>query len=174
MPLRHELYRYQNDPSTFVEKSIDVVIDDGGRALAGFKGSANDCVVRAIAIATDVPYQDVYGVINRLAKSERIGCRKTTISSARTGVHNTTIRKYMASIGWVFTPTMAIGSGCTVHLRACELPEGRIVVSLSKHYTAVIDRVVHDTHDPSRDGRRCVYGIWHHRLDDRARDWFDR
>lgn len=38
-------------------------------------------------------------------------------------------------------------------------PDGT-VVRLSKHFTAVIDGVVHDTHDPSRDGTRCVYGIW--------------
>ncbi len=55
---------------------------------------------------------------------------------------------------------MAIGSGCTVHLRIGELPAGRLVVSLSKHMTAVIDGVIHDTYDPSRGGTRCVYGYW--------------
>jgi len=24
----------------------------------------------------------------------------------------------------------------------------------------VLDGVIHDTHDPSRGGRRCVYGYW--------------
>jgi hypothetical protein len=68
-----------------------------------------------------------------------------------------------------------------------ELPAGRLVVSVSKHYTAVLDGVIHDTHDPQRDAsvvrpdrgeplaagerrvpggqvvktaRRCVYGYW--------------
>jgi hypothetical protein len=63
-------------------------------------------------------------------------------------------------LGWVWTPTMQIGSGCTVHLRADELPPGRLVVSVSKHLTAVIDGVIHDTHDCSRRGTRCVYGYW--------------
>jgi hypothetical protein len=37
------------------------VFDDGGRAAAGFRGEApGDCVVRAIAIAIDLPYRDVY------------------------------------------------------------------------------------------------------------------
>jgi hypothetical protein len=31
---------------------------------------------------------------------------------------------------------------------------------VSKHYCAVIDGVIHDTSDPSRDGTRCVYGYW--------------
>jgi hypothetical protein len=55
---------------------------------------------------------------------------------------------------------MQIGSGCTVHLRPKELPAGRLVVSVSKHLTAVIDGVIHDTHDCSRRGTRCVYGYW--------------
>jgi hypothetical protein len=55
---------------------------------------------------------------------------------------------------------MFIGQGCKVHLREGELPMGRLVVNLSKHFTAVIDGVVYDTHDPTRDGTRCVYGYW--------------
>jgi hypothetical protein len=55
---------------------------------------------------------------------------------------------------------MFIGQGCKVHLRADELPKGRLVVALSKHIVAVIDGVIHDTDDPSRGGTRCVYGYF--------------
>jgi hypothetical protein len=34
--------------------------NDGGRAAAGFKGGAGDCVVRLIAIAANLPYLQVY------------------------------------------------------------------------------------------------------------------
>ena len=47
---------------------------------------------------------------------------------------------------------MKVGQGCKVHLREDELPSGRIIVSVSKHLTAVIDGGCHDTYDPSRDG----------------------
>lgn len=93
-------------------------------------------------------------------KRERRSSRKRGTSSARNGVHGATMRRYMESIGWRFVPTMTIGSGCKVHLRADELPSGRIVCNVSKHYVAVIDGVIHDTHDPSRDGTRCVYGYY--------------
>jgi hypothetical protein len=33
--------------------------NDGGRIAAGYKGSAGDCVVRSVAIATALPYQAV-------------------------------------------------------------------------------------------------------------------
>jgi hypothetical protein len=134
--------------------------DDGGRRAAGYTGLSGDCVTRAVAIATGRSYQEVYDAINRLAQRERRGSRKRGVSSARTGVYRATIRRLMESFGWRWTPTMQIGSGCTVHLRAAELPAGRIVVALSKHVSAVIDGVVHDTQDPSRDGMRCVYGYW--------------
>jgi hypothetical protein len=142
-------------------RGMGFAYDDGGRAAAGYKGEAGDCVARAIAIATERPYQEVYDGLNLYAKQERRSKRKRGRSSARTGVYKPTIRRYMEAAGWRRVPTMQIGSGCTVHLRPDELPPGRLVVSLSKHVTAVVDGVIHDTHDPSREGTRCVYGYWH-------------
>lgn len=142
------------------------IYDDGGRAAAGFKGSTGDCVCRAISIAAERPYREVYDLINTLGKQERPGKRRRGNnynghrSSARTGVYKDTIKKVMEHYGWVWHPTMKIGQGCTTHLRPEELPKGRIVVSLSKHCAAVIDGVLHDTYDSSRDGTRCVYGYF--------------
>ena len=133
--------------------------DDGGRAAAGYKGTTGDCAVRAIAIATGKPYNGVYNLINTLASQERR--RTKTPSDARTGIWRQTMDAYMRSIGWRWMPTMAIGSGCTVHLKAEELPAGRLIASVSKHYVAVIDGVIHDI-DPNvaRGGTRCVYGYY--------------
>jgi hypothetical protein len=137
--------------------------NDGGRAAAGYKGRTGDCVVRAIAIATERPYQEVYDAINELGKGERTGSRKRGKSNARTGVHKPTTRRYMVSLGWEWVPTMTIGSGCNVHLRDDELPMGRLVVMVSRHAVAVIDGVIHDIYEPSRDGTRCVYGYFQKR-----------
>lgn len=135
------------------------VYDDGGRVAAGLSdGYRGDCVTRSIAIATGIPYRKVYDAINEIAKQERP--RKRMRSSARNGVQKPTIRKYMDSIGWRWVPTMQIGSGCTMHLNAEELPPGRLVVAVSRHVTAVVDGVCRDIFDPSRDGNRCVYGYW--------------
>jgi hypothetical protein len=133
--------------------------NDGGRSEAGYKGSTGDCVVRAISIASQRPYQEVYELVNSYASNE-YKSRVSKKSNARTGVRTSTIRKMMQDLGFVWTPTMKIGSGCKVHLVESELPEGRLVVQVSKHITAVLDKVIHDTYDPSRDGTRCVYGYW--------------
>jgi hypothetical protein len=134
--------------------------NDGGRAAAGYKGAARDCACRAIAIATGLPYQAIYDRLNELGKCERTGRRKTGRTTARGGAYSATVRKCMQSLGWRWVPTMKIGQGCRVHLRAGELPAGRLVVVVSKHLLAVIDGVIHDTFEDSRDGTRCVYGYF--------------
>lgn len=140
--------------------SIQFVYDDGGRKAAGYKGEAGDCVCRAVAIATKMRYQDVYLLIDSCGKLERMSKTRKSKSSARTGVHKPTIRRLMDGLGWEWTPTMGIGTGCKVHLAKDELPSGRLIVSVSKHCIAVIDGVLHDTSDCSREGRRCVYGYF--------------
>lgn len=139
---------------------MEWVYDDGGRGKYFKAENVGDCVCRAIAIATQKDYREVYGDINRLAKAERAGKCKRGKSSARNGVYRETVCKLMESYGWRWVPTMKIGQGCTVHMRADELPSGRLVVRLSKHMTAVVDGVCRDTYDPSRDGTRCVYGYF--------------
>lgn len=127
---------------------------DGGRLAAGFKGEAGDCVVRAIAIATYQPYQNVYAELAERNKAN--GDQR----SARNGTPRKIYEPYMFDLGWLWNPTMRIGSGCQVHMRADELPDGPLVVRLSGHLSAVIDGIVYDTHDPTRDGTRCVYGYY--------------
>ena len=147
---------------------IQFIKNDGGRAAAGFKGNAGDCVTRAICIATELPYTIVY---DRLALGN--AAQRVTKGSAH---HNATrgkttaahgiwtkrkwFKDYMVELGFVWHPTMSIGSGCKVHLRESELPKGRLVTMLSRHAAAVIDGVLQDTYDCSREGTRCVYGYW--------------
>lgn len=134
--------------------------NDGGRKAAGYKGMTGDCVCRSIAIATKMPYAYVYMLLNENAQQKRITKRQPKRGSARTGIYKNTIRQVLEMLGWKWTPTMQIGSGCKVHLRPGELPDGRLIVSVSKHITCVIDGVIQDTHDCSRRGTRCVYGYW--------------
>jgi len=136
------------------------VYNDGGRKDAGFKGSAGDCVVRAIAIATGLPYKRVYDDINELCKLHN-DKKKVTNSSSREGVSRPVYDKYLKELGWFWVPTMKIGQGCKVHLKEDELPKGKLIVSVSKHMVAVIDGVIHDTYKEDRDGTRCVYGYFY-------------
>lgn len=165
------------------------VPNDGGRATAGFKGAAGDCVARSLAIVTGRPYAEIYAALAKGTGSQR-ATRGTgrRAASARNGVNTKRkwFKDYALSLGLEWFPTMKIGSGCTVHLSAEELPTGRLVVVVSGHYTAMIDGVIHDTFDPRREfhcsepdhggelkpgqwrnengicfiQRRCVYGYY--------------
>lgn len=127
---------------------------DGGRAAAGFRGEAGDCVTRAIALATGEPYLDVYKALADLCAAT--GRARTP----RDGVPRKVYDRYLLDLGWHWTPTMLIGSGCSAHLRADDLPTGRLIARLSGHLVAVLAGIVYDTSDPRRGGTRCVYGYW--------------
>ena len=121
--------RSQNKSVNFFKKlfsrsNLDLKIDDGGRAVAGYKGKAGDCVVRSIAIVTDLPYQKIYNDLYKANEEFRTTSRsklakslKQKNDSPRTGTHKVVLKKYLKQLGWDWTPTMFIGQGCKVHLK---------------------------------------------------------
>ena len=151
----------------FSRSNLELKINDGGRAAAGYKGQAGDCVVRSIAIATGMPYQKVYDDLFK-ANQEFRNTSKTKLArslkerhdSPRSGTHRVVLKNYLEKLGRKWTPTMFIGQGCKVHLKKEELPMCTLIVSCSKHLTVVINGVLHDIFDCSRNGTRCVYGYW--------------
>lgn len=144
--------------------------NDGGRAKAGYKGEAFDCVTRAISIASGLSYQEVYDYLHEKAKlynkklynkpHPKMVKEYRAMKSPSNGCQPKIYEPYISSLGGKWVPTMAIGSGCRIHLKAGELPNGIIIARVTKHIVAVIDGVIQDTHDCSRGGTRCVYGYW--------------
>ena len=140
---------------------------DGGRSK-WFTGDAGDCVTRAISIASDQDYKTVYDKIFQLQKDYRDSHRnffakhlaKGNNASPRDGVWKQVIHDYVLSLGFTWIPTMKIGTGCKVHMKADELPKGTLILRVSRHMVTVIDHTIFDNHDPSRNGTRCVYGYY--------------
>ena len=136
--------------------------NDGGRSEY-FSGKGGDCVSRSVAIASGRDYKEVYdrmalgNATQRKSKYHTKG-RKSALNGV--SVTRKWFKDLMIEWGFEWVATMGIGTGCKVHLKSDELPSGRLVCSVSKHYTAVIDGVINDTYDCSRDGTRCVYGYW--------------
>ena len=133
------------------------IYNDGGRSKY-FKGYANDCVCRSIAIANNMDYKEIYDLITDYIKNEPLD--ELYVSNARNGVSKDLSRKILEDLGWTYTPTMKFGSGCIKHLKKEELPNGTLIVQVSKHLTTVIDGIIYDIYDPSRHEKRCVYGFW--------------
>lgn len=139
---------------------MELIYSTGGREKYFKSNVVGDCVCRAIANATGMDYKQVYDLINSYAKKEHLSKRKKKKSNARNGVTKDTIWKILTDLGWKWIPTMLIGSGCQVHLNEKELPDGTLIVSVSKHLTCVKNRKLYDTYDCSRGGTRCVYGYY--------------
>lgn len=147
------------------------IYSDGGRSEY-FKGTAGDCGPRAAAIVLEKDYKEVYDELNEI-QSMWIEEKRNKVrnkekwkhlfkqdTSVRTGTWPEVMKEYMKRNGYEWVPTMKPGQGCKVHLNSEELPSSRILLSVSKHYTAMIDGVIYDTHDCSREGTRCVYGYF--------------
>jgi len=140
--------------------------NDGGRLATGYKGKASDCVCRAICIVTGLSYDEVYATLAHGNANQKRGKyenkNKAGKRTAANGIN--TKRKwfenYMKELGFEWVPTMKVGQGCKVHLTENELPSGKIIVNVSRHFAAVINGVLNDTYDCSRGGTRCVYGYY--------------
>ena len=140
------------------------IFNDGGRAEAGYKGQTGDCVCRSICIVTGKSYDEVYQALaegnftQRKSKHSKKGKR-----TAANGINTKRkwFNEYMLSLGFKWVPTMFVGVGCKMHLKKEELPTGKIICNVSKHFVAVVDGVINDIYDCSREGTRCVYGYYH-------------
>lgn len=124
------------------------LFNDGGRAAAGYKGLTGDCACRAIAIITEKEYKQVYKDLFALLKI--IGEK-----SPRHGCRDLVCRIYLWWNGFKYVSCKSV-----VYFRSDELPPGRLIVRMHKHMAAVIDGVLHDTHDCSGGGVKFIYGYY--------------
>lgn len=149
---------------------MDLIISDGGRKAAGFKGHCGDSVVRAIAIAAKRPYKAVYNECAEM-NAKYFGTffpehRLAGVRTARHGVYtnHAEFRDYMKSMDFVWHPPKRWGRTCSLYLEEADMPMGRLIVALSNYWVAVIDGSICDNRDPRNDyrrwSRRRVYGWW--------------
>lgn len=125
--------------------------NDGGRSKYYKAKNVGDCVVRAIAIANNMDYKITYNLIKKYNDGE----------TPRNGVRPIVYKKVLADLGWTWIPCCGRGvKRSNVHLCAKELPDGIVLCRVSGHLTCIIDGVINDTYDCSRNETRKVYGYW--------------
>lgn len=122
--------------------------DDGGRVAAGFK-SKNDCGIRAVAIACDITYQEARKLLKEHAKKGKQGNGQIA-----NGIWKEDMDSALKSLGWVrFSAPKFEGRKA----RYTDMPPGRHIVQMAKHYAAVVDGTLLDAWDSSN---KMVYGYW--------------
>ncbi len=144
--------------------------DDGGRKNAGFTTTdQKDCVVRAISIATSIPYEAVHSDLlflqEVLAKTRK--CKESEVLRQNPecidpdhGVYRKVYEPYIKSLGLDWVSTKAFGGKFNVRFNKKDLPKGRLIVVLKEHLTTMINGVIRDTYDASEEGTKVVYGYF--------------
>jgi hypothetical protein len=122
--------------------------NDGGRAAAGFKGNAGDCVVRALAIALNLNYKQLY---KKLAKANG-ECGRAR--SARNGVSKEIYEVVLKQHGWRWFKAPQFDGR---KARTTDMRKGVVICKQANHLVAVIDCVAQDIFDSSN---RMVYGYY--------------
>jgi hypothetical protein len=127
--------------------------DDGGRAGAGRKGAAGDCVCRSIAIASGRPYAEVHNRLRIITGHVRHGRRPSPENGIV--VARAPFKRLMEEFGFGWVDFRHLQSLPSI----LSLPVvGRLVVMVPNHAFAYIDGVIHDTHD--RGGTQPIQGYW--------------
>lgn len=121
--------------------------NDGGREQAGLEPTHSACAIRAIAIATGLPYTKVWDSLYAI-------CKKKNPNHTGTAVDEDALNVYMNSLGWQWQEL-------NLSLTLDELPtEGTFVVMIPGHLATVIDGVFHDTLDKTNQGQVKMYGYF--------------
>jgi|TARA_R110000822_G_scaffold125773_1_gene260764 hypothetical protein len=130
--------------------------NDGGRADAGYKGHAGDCVPRSIIIANSLPYRKVRADLDAQVKVMTGGLCQSTQNGTPTPVAHA----YLTTLGWEAVP-MVGSSIAEVPARGTYI----VYVKTKGHWTCIIDGVVHDTWKSyvtarTRDKLVRIYGYY--------------
>jgi len=124
------------------------IYNDGGRAKAGFK-TQTDCGIRAMAITCGISYKDARKYLKESSKKGRLG--SGAISG---GIYKEDFDQALSQFGfkWKSAPKLEGRKA-----RYFDLPKGKVVARMAKHFVAVIDGQINDTWNCSD---KMVYGYW--------------
>ena len=133
-------------------KMLGYAHDDGGRADAGFKGSAGDCVVRAVAIAGALTYREVYDAMSATMKVNGYTATGNAYSIKPNGGKRQ--RGQMNAKAVQMSVVIQMGfrkipfeKGPRPTFTEAHREYGNCVVNTSRHTCALVDGALRDTFD---------------------------
>lgn len=107
----------------------------------------NDCVVRAISLAEEKTWDQVYEELSKYAQSQGI-----TFSEIEF-IDKYLSDKYESYCQDRKNPAVTVGDFANKQL------EGRWLVTMKGHITAIINGIIYDTFDPSSRIMWCAYKV---------------
>lgn len=135
----------------------DFVYDDGGRAEAGYQAThVGDCVPRAIAIATGIPYKKVLTDLYEKQKIYYWTRYSPKNPHPTTGTQPAVYDAYLKDLGW-----KKIYVKGNLRFRKDNLPKRKkLIVRTDRHLAAVIDGKLRDTYESSKQGEKLIRSYW--------------
>ena len=130
------LVRKYKDALIAITDSSDWIKSDGGRENAGYKGSAEDCAVRAISIACDLDYQEIWDYFDPKGDPD---------DNPDNGVVIPAVIHFLMDKGWDLIPLRS--EEISVAKAVQRFEHGLIICSCLdyEHFVAIKDSKYHDT-----------------------------
>lgn len=116
-------------------------VTDGGKVEEGFTHEHNDCGVRALALAADIPYSHAHRILKQEGRKNRKGTSTGMIERAvpQLGLVVERIISGRTYSGLSYGPLPTVAD--TIH----RYPKGRFIIITNDHGMALIDGEIHDT-----------------------------
>jgi hypothetical protein len=131
-------------------QAFPFVKTDGGRSKSKHPNETDDCTVRAMAIAADIPYDKAHAILSLAGRPENYGAHFKTIAS----------KAIVNGYQFDYIPFPAVKN--KLRMRQAEFvrtyPVGRFILHTAKHVMACVDGTIFDT-GKSYD-ERCIYNAW--------------
>ena len=112
------------------------IYDDGGRSNYYKAKNVRDCVCRAISIANNKDYKEIYRELTRLNYGK----------TPRNGVSESIYKKLLENLGWKCVEC----ENENVYLKTEDIPAGIVICKISRHLVAVKNKTIYDTWDCSK------------------------
>jgi hypothetical protein len=126
------------------------VNNDGGRSASKRPKQRLDCVVRAVAIACQLDYDDAYDRAAYHGRQSGRGMQKDHIHALLMAIPSITGRHIFPAVKG--SPRMNIERFAEAN------PTGRFILQCAGHYVACVDGTIYDDGRPRFDA--CVYSAW--------------
>lgn len=123
---------------------------DGGRSVSRRPKQQNDCTVRALAVATGMPYDDAYDILKEAGRQ----------SSRKFKMPEWMSKQPLAALRFEkMTFPSVKGQPRMNPVRFCsQFPYGTFIVRTAKHVFVIRDGVAIDTEQEPAE--RCIYSAW--------------
>lgn len=124
--------------------------NDGGKITSKRPKQKNDCTVRAIALACEIPYDQAYDVLKKAGRKSNQGFEFSGFIKKQPCINGKRLqwRPFQAVKG---QPRMKPETFIQ------QFPKGKFILSIAGHVSVVINGINHDTFE---QWGRCVYGVW--------------